>query len=477
MEDHKPQGNTPPAGSVGALVRQATMAEAEASNNLPFAVILRATQDQALRTLSPAELDNPGVEQREALRQIAMNEVRRYAAAAAGMGRPSLDEPEDQVVSRIVDEIAGLGSLDALLADENVEDVYILGHDVVHLVCADGRKRQVESTFQDREQLMAIIRRALARDGKSVDTTRPFADAKLSDGSRINVALHPCADPWPQVVIRKHRDLFKPGEDRLARMIELGTITPQAALFLRLAIQAKASILVTGATAAGKTTILNALANEFDPLAAVVAIEDTRELKFPGKNVSYLTTRLASVEGAGEIGQHYLVQQALRKRPDWIVLGEARGQEAWACAQAGNTGHAIMGSVHANGARDAIERYRDLSLQAGTNLQETVVIRGVVRAFRLVVYVEMDPVVNRRVVKCIADVTGNLTEDNVPVLVNLFEWDEAELRITNNRPYPRTRALLDRLGGYEQVMRGEGIPPSWLEAGRRWSPQMTGGTA
>ena len=239
--------------------------------------------------------------------------------------------------------------------------------------------------------------------------------------------------------------------------------------------EARVPILVTGATAAGKTTIINALAGELDPLDAVVCIEDTRELDFPGRNVSYLVTRPPSPEGEGaqsmQISQRYLAQQALRKRPDWIVLGEARGAEAWDFAQAGNTGHAIMGSVHANSARDAVDRYRDLCLEAGENLRENVVLRGVVRAFRLVVYVEMDGRLRRRVVKHIAEVTGNVTEQNVPVLQDLFSFSEDEERLacTGARPYPLLGKLLERDGcSYEEIIRGEGIPATWAQEAQRW---------
>jgi pilus assembly protein CpaF len=249
-------------------------------------------------------------------------------------------------------------------------------------------------------------------------------------------------------------------------------------LLLRAAFKARVPILITGATAAGKTTVINALGGELDPMDSVVCIEDTRELEFPGRNVSYLTTRPPSPEGEGAVTQRYLVQQSLRKRPDWIVLGEARGAEAWDFAQAGNTGHAIMGSVHANSARDAVERYRDLCLEAGENLRENVVLRGVVRSFRLVIYVELDARLKRRVVKQITEVTGNVTENNVPVLQDLFAWEDGPstgsgqsgLRCTGSRPYPSLGKMLDRTGcNYDQVVRGEGIPTAWIQEARRWA--------
>jgi len=454
---------------VGRMVRRAATRSAVETGRSPFQVVLEAVRERVTALLTPAQLENPGPAEREALRGIVAEEIARYNQAAPVYGQALLEEPVDVVTERVLDEILGLGPLEVLLSDDGVEDIYILGPHQVVVVTADGRRQPVGLDFGDRDRLMNLTRRALAQDGKRVDFAHPFADARLRDGSRFHVSVYPCADPWPQIVIRRHRQLFAPGEDRLARLIALGTLTPQAALMLRMAVGARVPILVTGATAAGKTTLINALGGELNPLDAVVCIEDTRELDFPGENVSYLTTRAPSPEGGGAITQRYLVQQALRKRPDWVVLGEARGAEAWDFAQAGNTGHAIMGSVHANSARDAVERYRDLCLEAGENLRESVVLRGVVRAFRLVVYVEMDSRLGRRVVKSITEVTGNVTEENIPVLQDLFTWEDGRLCCTGVRPYPLLGRMLDEAGfGYDQVMRGEGLPPAWLQEAQQW---------
>jgi pilus assembly protein CpaF len=452
------------------MVRDAAMKTAAETGRTPFQIVLETVRERVTALLTPAQLENPGPAEREALRQAVAEEVSRYNQAAPVYGQPVLEESVDVVAERVLDEILGLGLLESLLSADDVEDSYILGPHRCLVITADGQRRPVSLDFGDRERLMNLARRALAQDGKRVDFAHPFADARLRDGSRFHISIHPCADPWPQIVIRHHRKLFAEGEDRLARLIGMGTLTPRATLLLRAAIRAKVSILVTGATAAGKTTMINALGGELDPLDAVVCIEDTRELDFPGLNVNYLITRPPSPEGGGAVTQGYLVQQALRKRPDWIVLGEARGAEAWAFAQAGNTGHAIVGSVHANSARDAIERYRDLCLEASENLRENVVLRGVVRAFRLAMYIEMDSRLRRRVVKHITEVTGNVTETNVPVMQDLFSWEDGGLQCTGTRPYPQLRNMLNVTGcGYEQVMRGEGIPDTWLREAQRWA--------
>ena len=463
-------GQSGETNAVGRMVRQAATRTAAETGRTAFQTVLEAVRNRVTSLLTPAQLENPGPAEREAMLQTVADEITRYNEAAPVYGRALLEEPVDVVTERVLNEILGLGPLETLLSDDDVEDIYILGPHFCLVITADGRRQPVSLDFGDRERLMNLARRALSQDGKRVDFAHPFADARLKGGHRFHASTYPCADPWPQIVIRRHRRLFTPGEDRLARLIGLGTLTPQAALLLRAVVGARAAILVTGATASGKTTMINALGGELDPLDAVVCIEDTRELNFPGRNVSYLTTRPPSPEGGGEITQGFLVQQSLRKRPDWVVLGEARGAEAWAFAQAGNTGHAIMGSVHANSARDAVERYRDLCLEAGENLRENVVLRGVVRAFRLVIYIEADSRLKRRVVKHIAEVTGNITEGNVPVLQDLFAWEDGGLRCTGVRPYPRLANLLDDAGrNYEQVIHGEGIPATWLQEAQRWA--------
>lgn len=359
-------------------------------------------------------------------------------------------------------ELPAWRALSRLLAEDEVEDLYILGPERVVVATRDGFQERPRVELGGREGLMALIREVLLPSGKVIDADSPFADARLPDGSRLHVALAPAADPWPQLVVRRARPLFEGCEDRLGRLIELGTLSPQAALLLRFAMRSGVSLLVAGATASGKTTLIEALGAELPPLTPVVCIEDTRELDLPGSNVSYLQARSASLGGAPAISARFLVQQALRKRPRWVLLGEARGDEAWDFAQAGNTGHAILASVHANGPRDALERYRDLCLGASGNLGEVTALRAVLRAFRLVVFLSLDPASGRRVVQSISDVTGTVTEGGIIVLQDLFGRDGQELRCTLARPYPRLEELLRASGcDYAQVVSGSGVPRSW----------------
>ncbi len=419
------------------------MSARDRAQKIAFGHVVEAVRERLAGILPRDELDNPGAETAKMLRPVATEEIERYNRLAQSADKPALKGAKDKLIDKILRELLGLGPLDALLAHEAVEDVYILGPHNVMVVTSDGTRKTVGLDFGSEERLMALARRALAQDGKRVDFLHPFADARLRDGSRLHISIHPCADPSPQIVIRRHRQLFVPGDDRLGRLVELGTLCEEAATLLRNAIRSGVSILVAGATAAGKTTLINALGGEMDLQAPVVCIEDVRELDFPGINVSYVITRLPSPEGMGGITQRYLVQQALRKRAEWIVLGEARGEEAWDFAQAGNTGHAILGSVHANSAFDAIERYRDLCMQSAENLRATVALRVVARAFRLVVFLQHDPQLGKRVATHVAEVTGELA-DGVPVLRDLFTFEDGVLNPGPDRPSELLERMLSR---------------------------------
>ncbi len=431
----------------------------------PYSIIADVVQKRSRVQLSRQHYESMGHHEMKRLREVVAEELGRYNQEAVVHGYPTVKGPPEIAVERILYELMGLGPLEQLLAYEGVEDVYILGPHQIVAIMSDGSRQKIPVSFGGQEGLVSLVNRALALDGKRMDPSCPFVDARLPDGSRIHVGTYPCVDPWPQIVIRRHRRLFMPDEDRLARLISLGTISPLAALLLRLAVRSRISILIAGATASGKTTLINALGSEIDPLTAVVCIEDSRELEFTGRNTAYLITRPPGPDGRGEISQRFLVQQSLRKRAEWIVLGEARGAEAWDFVQAGNTGHAIMGSVHANDPRNAVERYRDLCLEGGENLNETIALKGVVRAFRLVVFVEMDPRRQVRVVRNISEVTGNVNEKGIPVLQDLFTWDRGALRCTGSRPYPATANLMERNGySYDHVLRGEGVPDQWKHA-------------
>lgn len=273
----------------------------------PYAALLERVRDLFRTTFTPAQMESPTPEDRQRMADLVREEVERFNRAAVAQNRPTIGGPVELVVERVLDEILGLGPLDPLLRDESIEDIYVLGPHKVIVVRADGRREQVPVDFGSEERLMNLAQRALAWSGRQVSFARPYADARLKDGSRIHVALYPIAEPWPQLVIRRHRSLFGPGEDRLAKLVSLGTLTDEAADFLRRVVSGRGSILVTGATASGKTTMINALAGSIPPTDAVVCIEDTREVDLPLDNVAYLVTRAAGEMEGTEITQRDLV--------------------------------------------------------------------------------------------------------------------------------------------------------------------------
>ena len=377
---------------------------------------------------------------------------------------------EEMTTIRAADEAvprpSNAAALEEVLAKEEVEEIYILGPDRVLITLADGRQERVQVNLGDEAELVALAKYLLGPSGKALGPHAPFADGTVMERYRVHVSLAPSAEPSPQIVIRHHRRIFQANEDRLFKLIQLGTLTSRAALLMRYAMRAEVSVLVVGSTAAGKTTFLCALGAELPRLTPVICVEEGRELDLPGENVSHLLTSPPTMD-APRVTQRFLVQQALRKRPSWIILGEARGEEAWDFAQAGNTGHAIMGSVHANSCRDALERYRDLSMTAGPNMEERVVLASVLRAFRLVIHLQQDRRGGARTVRRIVDVTGNLAEGHIPVLQDLFVREGGSLRCTKSRPYPRLKLLLDRAGlDYEDVIHARGIPDAWRLASR-----------
>ena len=447
------------------------MGNAAEKADTPISTVATAVRKRVSGHLTPTQIESPTPAEVRILRQVIGEEMARFNQVAHTHGQSPLDGTAESLIAQILDDVMGLGPIDTLLGYDAVEDIYIQGpHDVV-VVMANGRRQRIDIDFGTEERLLNLAQRALAFDNKRVDYRTPFVDGRMRDGSRIHVGISPCAEPSPQIVIRRHRHLFGPAEDRMGRLIEFGTLTAHSAMLLRMVIRAGASLLVVGSTGSGKTTLLNALGAEVDPLRAVVCIEDTRELDLPGDNVAYMVTRPAGPDGKDAVTQGFLVQQSLRKRADWIILGEARGPEAWDFARAGNTGHAVLGSVHANGAREGVERYRDLCLEAGENIRETVALRNVVRAFRVIVHIEFNAQLRRRVVKAITEPTGAITDQGIPIMQDLFCWDDDRqlLACAGTRPYPMLDDHFKSAGfSYEAMLRGDGIPRNWIRAGEKF---------
>jgi pilus assembly protein CpaF len=298
-----------------------------------------------------------------------------------------------EIVARVVRDSVGLGPLEILLADPQVEEVMVNGPDRV-FVERGGRIEATSIAFADEEELRNAIERILAPLGRRVDELSPMVDARLADGSRVNVVIPPLAIDGPAISIRRF-GAERPGPDRL---VEIGTLDLGQRARLEEAVRGRRSILVSGGTGSGKTTLLNALSGFVGPEERVVTIEDAAELRLQQPHVVRLESRPAGVEGRGEVTIRDLLRNALRMRPDRIVIGEVRGPEALDLLTALNTGHdGALSTVHANSPRDAIARLETLALMAGVGLPHEAIAEQVRRGIDLVVHLRRMPDGSRRV--------------------------------------------------------------------------------
>jgi pilus assembly protein CpaF len=298
-----------------------------------------------------------------------------------------------EVVARIVRDSVGLGPLEVLLADSAVEEVMVNRHDRV-FVERRGRLEATEVAFESEEELRNAIERILAPLGRRVDELSPMVDARLADGSRVNVVIPPLAIDGPTLSIRRF-GASRPGPDEL---VELGTLTVEQRRRLEAAVAERRSVLISGGTGSGKTTLLNALSSFIGGEERVVTIEDAAELRLQQAHVVRLESRPAGVEGRGAVSIRDLLRNALRMRPDRIVIGEVRGVEALDLLTALNTGHdGALSTVHANSPGDALARLETLALMAGVGLPHAAIAEQVRRGVDLVVHLRRDADGARRV--------------------------------------------------------------------------------
>jgi pilus assembly protein CpaF len=346
---------------------------------------------------------------------------RRRAEAAAG--HPSSDDLADavrvlvdreaavlsaptraRIAELILRDTVGLGPLEELMADPRVEEVMVNGPDEVY-VEREGRIERTGVRFDSERALRDAIERILTPLGRRIDELSPMVDARLDDGSRVNVVIPPLAVGGPSLSIRRFA-AARPGPDE---MVASGTLTPEARDLLEAAVRARRSILISGGTGSGKTTLLNALSSYIGREERVITIEDAAELALRQPHVVRLETRPASVEGRGEVTIRDLLRNALRMRPDRIVIGEVRGAEALDLLMALNTGHdGALSTVHANSPEDALRRLETLSLMAGVGLPHDAIRQQVARGIEIVAHLARGGDGSRRVVEIgeVVRVTG-----------------------------------------------------------------------
>jgi pilus assembly protein CpaF len=304
-------------------------------------------------------------------------------------------------VAEILDEMTGLGPIEPLLKDHSINDILINGHECVYIERA-GVLEPTLVRFKDEAHLLRIVNKIVSAVGRRVDESHPLCDARLLDGSRVNVAVRPIAVDGPLVSIRK----FSKKPFNLNKLVDMGALRPQMAVLMAAAVRARVTMIVSGGTGSGKTTMLNALSSFISDKERLITIEDAAELQLQQPHVGRMETRPPNIEGKGEIRQRELVKNALRMRPDRIILGECRGEEAFDMLQAMNTGHeGSMATIHANTPRDAIARLEQMIGMAGMPMTVASIRGQIAAAIRVIMQLQRFSDGKRRLTS-IAEVTG-----------------------------------------------------------------------
>ena len=352
-----------------------------------------------------------------------------------------------EVIKQVQDEVSGLGPIESLVADPTISDILVNTWREVY-VERYGRLSLTDVQFQNDGHLMGIIDKITSTIGRRVDESSPMVDARLKDGSRVNVVIPPAAVDGPIMSIRK----FRADPLTLENLTATRSLSPPMFEFLKAAVIARANILISGGTGSGKTTLLNALSRFIADDERVITIEDSAELQLQGKHVVRLETRPANIEGKGEIYQGDLLKNALRMRPDRIIVGEVRGGEALDMLQAMNTGHdGSMTTIHANSPRDALTRLEHMVAMSGVPIPALVIRQQVVAALHILVDAER-LADGRRVVTSIQEITG--MELETVEMQEIFNFEKSGVdangmivgRFTATGIVPQINELLIRSG-------------------------------
>ncbi len=347
-------------------------------------------------------------------REVALQETRRIIRRTLDQENAPLTSAErERVTQEILDELFGLGPLEPLLADPSISDILVNGYRTVYIERA-GRLERTGIEINDEQHLRRIIDRIVSRVGRRVDESSPMVDARLPDGSRVNAIIPPLALDGPALSIRRFGIDPLKASDLLANQ----TLTPPMLELLQTAVKAKLNILISGGTGAGKTTLLNVLSASVPDGERIITIEDAAELQLKQEHVVRLETRPPNVEGKGAVRQRELVINALRMRPDRIIVGEVRGAEALDMLQAMNTGHeGSLTTIHANSPRDALARLETMVSMAGLQLPDKAIRQQIASAIDVVIQISRLSDGSRKVIN-ISEVVG--MEGPVVTMQDLF---------------------------------------------------------
>jgi pilus assembly protein CpaF len=376
----------------------------------------------------------PGEAAREEVLLLIRNTVNSEAVPLSFAER-------ERLAREILDEIFGLGPLEPLLKDPSISDILVNRYDRVY-VERNGKLEPTGLSFKDDQHLMQIIDRIVSRVGRRVDESSPMVDARLADGSRVNAIIPPLAIDGPCLSIRRF------GKDPVTArtMIENKTLTEPMLELLSSMVKGKLNLLVSGGTGAGKTTLLNVLSGYIPNNERIVTIEDAAELQLKQEHVVRLETRPPNIEGKGAVRQRQLVINSLRMRPDRILVGEVRGEEAFDMLQAMNTGHeGSLTTVHANSQRDALARIENMFSMANLNIPERAVRSQIASAIHAVVQVAR-LVDGARKVTAVCEVTG--VEADIITMQDIFVFD---------------RTGIDESGKVHGIFRATGVRPKFAD--------------
>lgn len=346
-----------------------------------------------------------------------LRQIEGGVADIATERRIQINSKEQKLLARrIADDMVGVGPLEPLLADESVTDILVNGFDKI-FVERKGKLILTTERFRNDTHIRAVAQRIARSIGRRIDETSPMVDARLPDGSRVNIVFPPLSVDGVMISIRR----FAKREITLETMVRQGNLDDRMARFLAIACRARLNILVSGGTGSGKTTMMNAMSRNIDPTERIVTIEDSCELRLQQPHIVRLETRQSSVEGGKEISQRDLVKNALRMRPDRIIIGEVREGEAFDMLQAMNTGHeGSMSTLHANNPRDALMRLENMVLMSGFELPMKAIRNNIASAVDMIVQVERMRDGVRRITR-ITEVTG--MEGEILSTQDIFAWD------------------------------------------------------
>lgn len=357
---------------------------------------------------------------------------------------------EGEIVQAVVNRMMGLGPIEPYLNDPQVTEIMVNAPDEI-FVEKDGELKPVKASFRDEQHILNVIDRIVAPLGRRVDESVPFVDARLPDGSRVNAIIPPLALRSPALTIRR----FSATPFNLHRLVELDSINIQMAHFLQACIRARLNILISGGTGSGKTSTLNALARCIPEGERLVTIEDTAELQLVASNLVSLETRPPNIEGQGEVNIRTLVRNALRMRPDRIIVGEVRGPEAFDMLQAMNTGHpGSLTTVHANSSADAVRRLESMVLMAGLDLPHVAIREQIASSLDLILQQERLPGGKRKVV-------------SIAEVLSIQEEGGENLRVNTEDIFSYEREGLDSRGQTRGQFLTTGYEPRCLEVIKR----------